>query len=268
MAIGDQLKACAFDEIPEFLEWEGVKYRQAQILKHDFFAASVLYQQESLAQQKLVLKLERQNSFFGIPFNEIGRWLSDREHTNFKHLQGISGIPRLVGKWGNNGLLYHYVEGQTLDEKPQLSEIFFDKLESLISHIHQRDMAYVDLNKRGNIILGDDGLPYLIDFQISWHGRSCLWGVDYVCRWLLKKLQAEDCYHIQKHKRRFRPDLMTPEEITQSRRRSFLTRIHNFWTRPFTRIRRHMLGRLYKKGRLLNDVTHPHPETNPARWLK
>ena len=74
--------------------------------------------------------------------------------------------------------------------------------------VHKRNVAYADLNKRENIIVGNDGLPYLIDFQISllasnrWPDH--LWPRRKFFEWV----KASDRYHLQKHYARSRPDLL------------------------------------------------------------
>lgn len=63
----------------------------------------------------------------------------------------------------------------------------------------------MDSNEPENILFGDDGHAYLIDFQTSW-GRRPNEG-RWPERWWLALLQREDLYHVLEHKR---PD-MAPE---------------------------------------------------------
>ena len=76
--------------------------------------------------------------------------------------------------------------GYPLGRDERVSDTFFDELAELVSWLHERHMAYVDLNKRQNILMGDDGRPYLIDFQISLHLPPTGWrrwrGLMH-CRW-------------------------------------------------------------------------------------
>src|SRR5690606_9213688 len=81
----------------------------------------------------------------------------------------ISGIPRCLGRWGRTGFVHAYVEGHPLQRHEVVDETFFPRLSALIKTLHARQIAYVDLEKRENILVGDDGRPYLIDFQISFH---------------------------------------------------------------------------------------------------
>ena len=98
------------------------------------------------------------------------------------------------------------------------------------------------MNKSPNILVGDDGRPYLIDFQIS--GDLHEWGDTFITRWLLARLQREDHYHLLKHKRRLRPDELTAQERLAAARRSLLIRLHRVISKPYFLIRRSLFKRL------------------------
>ena len=73
--------------------------------------------------------------------------------------------------------------------------------------LYRRDVAYVDTNKSHNILLGDDGRPHLIDFQISF-APGILRKIPFfgwLAGMLLRRLHEADVYHIHKHWRRLRP---------------------------------------------------------------
>jgi hypothetical protein len=102
-------------------------------------------------------------------------------------------------------------------------------------------MAYVDANKPDNVIVGLDGRPVLVDFQISWAPRPAWGPVEWVKRRLLAVLQREDLYHVRKLKRRYRPDQMTAEEADASRRRSRILNLHRLLAAPLRDLRRRFL---------------------------
>jgi hypothetical protein len=104
------------------------------------------------------------------------------------------------------------------------------------------------MNKSTNILLGDDGRPYLIDFQISCDLHE--WGDWFFTRWWLRRFQREDWYHLLKHKRRLRPDELTAHEKRAVEQRSWLIRLHRFLSRPYFVIRRALFKRLREQGRL------------------
>ena len=211
--------------------------------KHDFFAATGAYTgPEGVA----VLKIGRVTSLFGLPLAWIGRFLCNREVAHYQRVQDLPGVPKLIGRVERTGFLHAFVPGHPLGRDDTVSDTFFDELQTLLDTLHARDMAYVDLNKRQNILYGDDGRPYLIDFQISLYIPPRRWGRLPGARWLLRRFQHADHYHLLKHKRRLRPDLLTDEERQIVERLSIWIRLHRLIARPLTNLRRWLLRRLSK----------------------
>src|ERR1043165_9785636 len=131
------------------------------------------------------------------------------------------------------GFRHSLLPGKPVTRKEGVPEGFFGDLQKLLEQLHRRDIAYVDTNKPENILLGDDGLPHLIDFQISYDLHEL--GDTWLNRKLLRQLQQEDLYHILKHKKRLRPDEMTTAELEAAQRKSWLIRLHRFITKPYFR---------------------------------
>jgi len=235
------IRAMGAADPPEQILVQGQVHTRLLVFKHDFFAATALYEGPL---GKVVLKLGRRESFLGLPLAWIGRVLIGHEARLYEHLDGIPGVPRFLGHWQNYGLMHEYVEGHQLARGEWVGDEFFPQLSALIGQVHQRHTAYVDLEKRENILVGDDGRPYLIDFQISWHVPSSWRGHRFPARFVLKVLQDADRYHLRKHHRRTRPDQLTDEQIEAGRRPPFYIAWHRVLTRPFTRIRRRALRRI------------------------
>lgn len=231
--------------LPPAVVCEGMRFQLVQTFKHDFFAATGLYR--DTRGRLAVLKMGRQMHFLTIPMRWLGEWLTRREVRIYAKLQGTAGVPRLIGVLSNAaGFLHEFVPGHPLGRDERVSDTFFDELFALLKHLHARDIAYVDLNKRQNVLVGDDGRPYLIDFQISldWPRRG--WRGWPPARWILARFQHEDGYHSLKHKRRLRPDLLSDDERRQVERISPWIRLHRLIARPFTNVRRRTLKRLAK----------------------
>jgi predicted Ser/Thr protein kinase len=273
--IGYQLKAWGRYELPQRLMVGQEDYSFVRVFKHDFFAATLLFKrsdkdtQDKNDTRQIVLKLGRRADFLGIPLDWLGRALIEHEISILRYLQQITGVPRLLGRYGKRGLIYKYIPGVSLDQRPEIPDEFFDRLEELINQIHRRRVAYVDMNKQGNIILADNGHPCMIDFQISWHMPQQILGFRRIPRLILKILQREDKYHLLKHKRKLRRDLMDQEQIKNSRRTSGWIMFHRAGARPLTKLRRRILRYLFKRGRLVSDESMPHSsETDPTRWTK
>lgn len=265
--ITNSLYACGQAGLPETVFTSGRQYILLRTFKHDFFAATGLYGKagnpapHSEKDERVVLKISRIQPFFGIPIAWLGRWLKNREYRLLRQIQTLEQVPQIAGEYGRNGFVYHYIEGRSLDEKPDLPDTFFDALKMLLHQIHQAGICYLDLNKRGNILLGKDDRPYMIDFQIS-----LMLNRPY-CKRLCRMIQREDYYHLLKHKRRFRPDLMTESERSLSRHKSLPIRIHRFLTVPLRAARRRLLALLYRNHLLMHDERfEPTPENDPSRF--
>ena len=262
------LYACGTTGLPKTVFAADRQWVLIRTFKHDFFAATGLYEmlgsssQNVIPLERAVLKISRVQPFLGVPLAWIGRYLKNHEYRILTQLQSLDQVPQLIDEYGRNAFMYRYIDGHSLDETPNLPDAFFDDLKSLLHKIHRKKICYVDMNKRGNILIGNDNRPYMIDFQIS---TRLHW------RWsspLRKMLQGEDHYHLLKHKRRLRPDLMSESEKALSRHRSLPIRIHRFLTVPLRTLRRQLLGLLYRKKVLIPDETlDPTPENDPSRFI-
>lgn len=228
--------------MPKQVVCRGEKYQHVETFKHDFFAATGLYRGP---RGLCVLKMGRQTDLFTFDTGWIGEFLARREAAFYRQLTGLPGIPEYIGRVGRTGLLHAFVPGHPLGQKESVSDTFFAELSALLDTIHQRGIAYVDLNKRQNILMGDDGRPYLIDFQISLQLSPFATGWAPL-RWLLARFQQADRYHLLKHKRRLKPDQLTPAEREIVERVGVWIQLHRFIARPLTRLRRAILRKLGK----------------------
>lgn len=107
--------------------------------------------------------------------------------------------------------------------------------------MHERGVAYVDLNKRENIIVRNDGAPALVDFQL--HFAAPPWALRLPpVRWLSRELQAGDLYHLHKHIAWHRPDLLSVSERDWARLQPLTGRIWRvLYVRPMQLFRRKLL---------------------------
>ncbi len=243
------LRALGCDGLPDEVEAAGIKYRLTKTVKHDFWAATGFYMGDD--GRKAVLKMGRHEPYAGVPLAWAGRFLCARERRFYRALADLANVPDVLGEVGKTGFLHAYVEGRPLSKREQVSDAFFDELMALMRSIHARRIAYVDANKPENILLGDDGKPHLIDFQISWDLKEL--GDWWLNRWWLRRLQDSDIYHVLKHKKRIRPDQLTEAERLRVERRGFLINFHRVLTRPYHRMRKHYFKRLKESGRLLPE---------------
>ncbi len=263
--------ACGTNGLPVAIDWDGKSYILVKVLKHDFMAGTGLYETSSAdpaGPRKIVCKVNRQAHFCGVPLRWLGRIVTCKEVRNLRRCEGIPGVPRVLARAGPTACIYEYIDGASLDHKPALPPGFFERLLAVLQQIHARGLVHFDLHKRGNILVGDDGRPWIIDFQLSTYlGDRCLLSRR-LSVGLRRRLQAYDLYHLYKHKRRFLPAELTEAEDRLSRDNSLPLRLHRAIAGPLKQVRRHCLRYLHAKG-ILPDApgARAHTETNPTRWI-
>jgi len=225
-------------DLPPTIQLGNRLYRHVRTFKHDFFAATGLYAHGG---HQVVLKAGREAPLWRIPLAWIGHLLSRHEGRLYQTVSSIEGVPPFLGYIGDTALVHEYVPGHPLQKHDQPGDEFFPRLSALLTNIHARGVAYVDLEKRENILLGDDGNPHLIDFQISWHWPANRGGDTSLARLLLRILQQSDRYHLLKHWRRTRPDQLASQAFAASYAPPFWIRWHRTVFRPITVLRRRVL---------------------------
>ncbi|UCF43912.1 MAG: hypothetical protein JSV99_03025 [Planctomycetota bacterium] len=262
-----QLYACGERPLPAQITVGENSYRLSQVFKNDFFAATALYEyfnksQEPLVPtpQQIILKLNRQEPFLGLPLAWLGEMLCSHQISILRHLNHLNATPRFISRYGPTGLVYQYIPGRTLEENTEkLPDDFFDQLLQLLRQIHQAGVVYLDTNKTDNIILGPDGRPHLVDFQISLHiGKRFLFSRR-LAEFLRITLQNADLYHFYKHKRKLAPELLTPEEYPLSRPTSKAIRLHRLAATPLRKLRRKLLRHLQPKDPLTSQNNPSQP---------
>lgn len=222
-----------------------------EVLKADFFSINELYEKDGRLH---VLKKSRFRFLGGFLLYPVAMGMSWREHQVYRRVADLPGVPPLGPRVGASGYFHEYIPGRTLKSvrgpkrknryRISLDDEFFPRLKDTLEEIHRRRIIYLDLAKSDNIIVGEDGRPYLLDFQIclrfppekSFAGR--------LLSPLFELLRREDYYHYCKHKKRHRADQLTEDELACVER----TRFGSLWRRwiwtPYLGIKR----RIYPHG--------------------
>lgn len=224
---------------PQKITINGEVFHFEKILKDDYFSVNVLY--KNRFDVRYVLKLSDFRFVLGILLRPLAMFFSWREYMIYRRLEGIEGIPALGPRFGSRGYFHRYIEGKTLHEMEQggaLPDNFFAELSTIISQLHERRIFYLDLNKRGNIIVGEDMKPYLIDFQVSLFIRKRKGPLGRIGGRIFKSLIREDIYHLYKHKRHFQPHLMTQEEHLLATRTPFNEALDRYLGTPYRKVKR------------------------------
>lgn len=152
----------------------------------------------------------------------VARIMLRRERVALRALEGLAGTPVLLddGQAASapsldgraprerDVLVRGWVEGAPLHLAESLPRDFFEHLDALVGELHARGVCHNDLHKEQNIMVGADGFPHLIDFQLaSVHGRR---GALYRSR------VRDDLRHVQKHRRRYTRDGRGPAGADES----------------------------------------------------
>lgn len=106
----------------------------------------------------------------------VGPWLIGREARVYRVLSGTPGVPRLIGILDREALVVEHVAGRSCAEYADgaLPPEFFERLQSVVAGIHARGVVHCDIKNRSNIVVGDGGLPYIVDFASAFTREGSL----------------------------------------------------------------------------------------------
>lgn len=144
----------------------------------------------------------------------VGPILIRREYGALRKLIGVEGVPRVVARIDRYALAAQHVPGVSLDRPlpKALTDGFYIDLRRVIDDMHARGVAHCDLRSRGNVMLGDDGRPYVIDFAACvFLGR----GLNPFFRWLFGQFVLADRNAVLRIKQRNSPELMSEADKTE-----------------------------------------------------
>ena len=100
--------------------------------------------------------------------NVVGRFLVWREKRAYRRLRGLKGVPRLYQEPSGLALVLEEIPGKNLEllqKETPLSDEFFKQLHELVTQVHHRGLAHCDLKRAPNVLLGEDGCPYILDWS-------------------------------------------------------------------------------------------------------
>ncbi|MCX8116821.1 MAG: hypothetical protein N3G78_02670 [Desulfobacterota bacterium] len=150
----------------------------------------------------------------------LGLWLIEKEWKIYQRLKGLEGIPQPIERIDRFAFAMEYIPGKAIGRGERLSPSFFWRLERILREVHARGVVHLDLRHKGNILVSDEGKPFLIDFNSSFSFDKGGW----LGRLLFPFLQLVDYGGLLKLKERASPSFLTPEEA------AFLKRF-NRWRR-------------------------------------
>ena len=144
--------------------------------------------------------------------NSVGRFLVWRESKAYRKMKNLKGIPKLYLVIDGLALVMEEITGRNLEEledRMEIPQAFFNALKDLVAGFHKRGLAHCDLKRAPNTLLGNDGLPYIIDWGASISEREFgLFPLNLIYRRFLR----DDYVAIIKMKLRHTPRAVTPKE--------------------------------------------------------
>ena len=133
----------------------------------------------------------------------IGRWLCAREVRAYRRLEGVTVVPRLIGRVDAYAFALEYRPGELLSRslRGRLPERFMAELDDGVRAIHARGVVHLDLRHRSNVLGGADGHPVVLDFASA----LCAPRRGRIARWLVGLLARFDRRAVEKWRSRIEP---------------------------------------------------------------
>jgi hypothetical protein len=265
------LRALGRDEPPPQIELAAGICHRIDVLKHDSWAATARYRG---ANGDVICKFNRVQPILGLPMAWLGRRLARREALALRRLADVPGIPAECGpvfaggRRRENAVAHAYIPGHPLGVQEQPSDQFFPELRTLLEAVHRQNMAYMDLHKRENIVVGEDKKPYLVDFQVYFGLSHPHEAKNPVLRSILRALQQGDRYNLAKHVRRNCPNEEGPQRLGEHERRPWWIQVHRLFAVPLRRLRRSLLVALGVRAKGGRALTEAFPEDAIRQELK
>ena len=149
----------------------------------------------------------------------VGRFLLGRELRALRQLDGLPGIPSQAFRIDALAMAARFVPGRPLSDMPKwpVATEYLLALEALLRQVHARGLVHLDTRGGGNLLIGPDDAPGIIDFQAA---LSTRWMPRALRRWF----EDMDLSGIYKKWQRWQPDTLGDERL------ALLQRLNN-WRR-------------------------------------
>ncbi|RLB85934.1 MAG: hypothetical protein DRH24_00385 [Deltaproteobacteria bacterium] len=203
----------------ESLKLSSLPENHCGILRHSSNTRPVIWTIEENG-VRVVLKDFSNSKFFYR--NIIGRFLIWREHKAYKKLQGFIGVPVCYGVIDGLALALEEIPSQPLEKHNKnikLSRTFFDDLKNIVDSFHRVGLAHSDLKNGANVLVGDDGRPYIVDWSASISQKEFRF---FPLNRIYLRFVLDDYFAIIKLKMRYAPETLTLEERRQYAQRSHM----------------------------------------------
>lgn len=157
--------------------------------------------------------------------NIAGRFLVWREKKAYEKLKGIKGVPVFYRSINGTAIIMEEITGKSIKavhKTTGIPEGFYSDLNDLLKIIHAAGIAHCDLKRAPNIIVGDDGKPYLVDWSASIFKSEFR---PFPLSLIFKRFVRDDMNAIIKLKLKYSPEKVSSEEKVAYMNRGFIERI-------------------------------------------
>lgn len=185
---------------------EDFENRVVSCVKGKAFGKPDLNQVKVEGRSLMVKDVRRKNFFLRWT---LGLWLIHKEWKIYSRLTGMKGIPKAVGRIDRFAFAMEFIPGRPILRGEPLPSSFFSDLERVLREVHDRGVVHLDLRHKGNILVSENGEPFLIDFNSSFAFKE----KRFLRRYLFPLLRWVDYGGLLKLKKRISPSSMTPEEL-------------------------------------------------------
>lgn len=183
---------------------------------------------------------ERDTVAAGRGLGWLARRLAAREARALEALRNLPQVPRLVD-WNGRELQRSWLAGSPLHRAAPPGRAYFREALTLVRRMHAAGVVHNDLAKEPNWLVGPDGRPALVDFQLAMRPR-------YRGR-LFRMLAWDDLRHLLKHKRSYCPASLTARQRAVLARRSPVAALWARTGKPLYRfVTRGLLGWSDREG--------------------
>lgn len=100
------------------------------------------------------------------PWRPLGRVQIAREAAAYRHLDGIAGVPRFLGRVDAHAIALERIEGERLAfaaDRFERGASYVAALRELVSRLHARGLVHNDLRGRENVLVRADGTLVVVD---------------------------------------------------------------------------------------------------------
>lgn len=141
----------------------------------------------------------------------IAPYLLRREMKALQALQGIEGVPKLLGRAGRHAFAMELIDGKPISEMKaeELDNNLMQKAQQIIDAIHARHIAHGDLKRRTNFLVTPQRDVFIIDYASAIIGGK--WWRP-VTNWIQWQVAEIDNKAVAKIKKLGAPHLLTERE--------------------------------------------------------